>query len=90
MAAVYSNVYLVDVPSFSNTIIYGTSQPTSLADVRHNLGLAGEPLVANVAASALGEGSLRISGYHSQVFTDDLAPVERLIDAIILGYASGR
>jgi len=89
MAAVYSNVYLVDVPSFSNTIIYGTSQPTSLADVRHNLGLAGEPLVATVAASAQGEGNLRISEYHSQVFTDDLAPVERLIDAIILGYASG-
>jgi hypothetical protein len=31
-----------------------------------------------------------VSPYHGQVFTDDLAPVERLIDQIILGYVSGR
>ncbi len=90
MAAVYPNVYLVDVPAFSNTLIYGTSEPTTLDDIRHNLGLAKAPLVTTVAASALDEGGLRASGYQSQVFTDDLAPVERLIDAIILGYASGR
>jgi spermidine synthase len=92
MAAVFNNVYLVDVPSFNNTLVYGTSQPTSLDDVRHNLGLAGEPLVKTLAASAQGEGGLRVSEYHGQVFTDDLAPVERLIDQIILGYiqSSGR
>jgi spermidine synthase len=92
MAAVFQNVYLVDVPSFSNTLVYGTSQPTSLDDVRRNLGLAREPLVQELAASAQGEGNLRVSEYHGQVFTDDLAPVERLIDQIILGYiqSSGR
>jgi hypothetical protein len=30
-----------------------------------------------------------VSPYHSQVFTDDLAPVERLIDQIIFNYATG-
>jgi hypothetical protein len=34
-------------------------------------------------------GSLRVSAYHDQVFTDDLAPVERLIDEIIFSYATG-
>jgi spermidine synthase len=92
MAAVFKNVYLVDVPAFSNTLVYGTSEPTSLDDIRHNLGLAREPLVQTLAASAEGDGGLRLSTYHGQVFTDDLAPVERLIDQIILGYiqSSGR
>ena len=91
MAAVYPNVFLVDVPSFSNTMIYGTSEPTTMADVLHNLGLAQEPLVDQVRATAVdsGGGGLRPSPYHGQVFTDDLAPVERLIDQIIFSYATG-
>jgi spermidine synthase len=89
MSAVFPNVYLVDVPTFGNTLVYGTSTPTTLEGVRHNLGLAREPLIQQVAASAEGEGGLRVSPYHGQVFTDDLAPVERLIDQIIFGYATG-
>ena len=90
MAAVYPSVYLVDVPSFSNTLVYGSTEPITSADVEHNLALAQEPLVREVAASALNGGNLRQSPYHGQVFTDDLAPVERLIDQIILGFVTGR
>jgi spermidine synthase len=89
MAAVYPSVFLVDVPQFSNTLVYGSTQPTTLADVEHNLGLISEPLAKDVASSAIGEGKLRVSPYHSQVFTDDLAPVERLIDEIIFSYVTG-
>ncbi|TMC06328.1 MAG: methyltransferase domain-containing protein [Chloroflexi bacterium] len=92
MAAVYPSIFLVDVPSFSNTMIFGTSQPTTIDDVLHNLTLAHEPLVDHVAATAVGpgDGNLRVSTYHGQVFTDDLAPVERLIDQIIFSYATAR
>jgi spermidine synthase len=90
MAAVYPNVFLIDVPEFANTLVYGSTQPVTIEDVRHNLGLIQEPLARTVADSALAEGNLRVSPYHSQVFTDDLAPVERLIDQIIFGYVSGR
>jgi hypothetical protein len=90
MAAVYPNVYLIDVPEFANTLVYGSTQRVTLEDVRHNLGLIKEPLARTVADSALSEGNLRVSPYHGQVFTDDLAPVERLIDQIIFGYVSGR
>jgi spermidine synthase len=89
MASVFPNVYLVDVPDYTNTIVYGTTEPTTLDDIRHNLGLAQEPLVQQVAFSAENEGQLRPSTYHGQVFTDDLAPVERLIDEIILGFVRG-
>lgn len=88
MAAVYPSVFLVDVPGFSNTMVYGSTQPTTIEDVMHNLGLINEPLAATVAASATNEGNLRVSPYHDQVFTDDLAPVERLIDEIIFSYAT--
>lgn len=89
MAAVYPSVFLIDVPDFTNTLIYGSTEPTTLADVEHNLGLIHEPVAQTVAASALSDGRLRVSPYHDQVFTDDLAPVERLIDEIIFSYLSG-
>ena len=90
MAAVYPSVFLVDVPNFTNTMVYGSTQPTTIADIKHNLGLVNEPLAKAIATSAVGDGGLRVSPYHGQVFTDDLAPVERLIDEIIFSYATGK
>ena len=90
MAAVYPSVFLVDVPAFNNTLVYGTTEPVTIEDVLHNLGLVRAPVAETVARSVIDEGRLRVSPYHGQVFTDDLAPVERLIDEIIFGYVSGR
>jgi len=89
MSAVYPSVFLVDVPAFNNTLVYGTTEPVTVVDVEHNLGLVSEPLAQTVAQSVLSDGRLRVSPYHDQVFTDDLAPVERLIDEIILSYVTG-
>jgi len=61
----------------------------TLAEVEHNLQLINEPVAQDVAQSVLSEARLRVSPYHDQVFTDDLAPVERLIDEIIFSYATG-
>jgi spermidine synthase len=90
MAAVYPSVFLVDVPDYTNTLIYGSTEPITKADIEHNLALAQEPLVEQVAASAESDGNLRLSPYRGQVFTDDLAPVERLIDQIILSFVTGK
>ena len=89
MAPVYNNVFLVDVPAYTNTLVYGTTEATTLDDVQHNLSLLSEPLASQVGASAITDGNLRVSDYHGQVYTDDLAPVERLIDEIIFSYATG-
>ncbi len=89
MRAVFPSIFLVDVPGFGNTEIFATPEPVSLADVQANLNLYREPLPRQVAAEATALGNLRVSDYHGQVFTDDLAPVEQLIDAIVLGYATG-
>jgi len=47
------------------------------------------PLASDAAASALRNGKLRLSPYHGQVYTDDLAPIEQLIDQIIFSYLTG-
>ena len=90
MGAVFPNVYLVDVPDWNNTLVFATSVPVSLDDVLHNLGLPTEPSVATAALDV--QQAVRRSPYHGRPYTDDLAPVERLIDEIIFGYAtsSGR
>ena len=90
MAAVYPNVYLIDDPNFNNTLVFGTTEAVTMQDVNHNLGLVNAPLATEAAQTALAGGWVKPSPYHSQVFTDDLAPVERLIDEIIFSYVSGR
>jgi hypothetical protein len=90
MAAVYPNVYLVDDPTFTNTLVFGTAVPVTLGDIQHNLALVTAPLATQAAQETLTGGKLRPSPYHGQVFTDDLAPVERLIDQIIFNYVTGR
>ena len=89
MAAVFSSVLLIDDPNYANTVVYASTQPVTVDDVRHNLALVSAPLASDAATSALKEGKLRASPYHGQVFTDDLAPIEQLIDEIIFSYLTG-
>lgn len=89
MAAVFPTVFLIDDPSFNNTLVYGATEAVTLDDVTRNLSMVSAPLAAQAAQTALLAGRVRVSPYHDQVFTDDLAPVERLIDQIIFNYISG-
>jgi len=88
MAAVFPSIFLLDDPNYANTIVFGATSRVTVDDVTHNLALESAPLVVDAAMSALDEGRLRPSDYQGQVYTDDLAPIERLIDQIILGYIS--
>ncbi|HEV2966939.1 MAG TPA: fused MFS/spermidine synthase [Candidatus Dormibacteraeota bacterium] len=90
MAAVYPSVLLVDDPNYENTVVYASTEPTTVLDVTHNLGLVSAPLASDAARSVLDVGKLRMSPYHGQVYTDDLAPIEQLIDQIIFSYVTGR
>jgi len=90
MASVFPSVVLLDDPNYTNTVVYGSTLPVSVNDVAHNLQLVSAPLARDAAASALENGKLRVSPYHGQVYTDDLAPIEQLIDDIIFSYLTGR
>jgi hypothetical protein len=89
MSAVFPSVLLVDDPNYTNTVVYASSSAVTVDDVIHNLKQVSAPLATDAAKSALQEGKLRASRYHGQVFTDDLAPIEQLIDEIIFGYLTG-
>jgi spermidine synthase len=90
MAAVFPSVLLLDDPNYTNTVVYGSAEQVTVTSVAHNISLVSAPLATDAARSALQEGRLRLSPYHGQVYTDDLAPIEQLIDEIIFSYLNGR
>jgi hypothetical protein len=91
MRAVFPNVYLVDTPAFTNTMVIGTKEPTTIANLTANLNTLRQtspdsPLV-KIGDTAIQDGKVREAAPGPKVFTDDLAPVEDLIDRILLDYA---
>jgi spermidine synthase len=88
MRQVFPSVYLIDHPNNANTLIVGTNAPTRLDDFRANVARLADPNLRVVAAQSL--PTARVATETAPVFTDDHAPVENLIDSIILRYAMGQ
>lgn len=91
MRAVFPNVYLIDTPAFTNTMVIGTKDPSLIANFAANIDRVraqtpDSPLVT-LGDAALRDGHIREAVPGPRVFTDDLAPVEDLIDRILLDYA---
>ncbi len=84
MRAVFPNVYIIDTARFENSIVIGTNAHTSLANFQINAQMITSPLAQIVANSSLQTGNIREENTSHTFFTDDQAPVEQLIDSIIL------
>jgi spermidine synthase len=85
--AVFPNVFVLDTNQrFTNSVLFATSGPASVDRFVSFARSESNPLLQPIAAEALQEGHVRHVAPNGIVFTDDLAPVERLIDDIILGY----
>ena len=90
MRAVFPSVYIIDVADRWNSVVFATKQPTEAAN-----------LLANMRAGHMRERHLQavfVSGLPTlrafptptvRPFTDDWAPVEQVIDLIVLGYMTG-
>jgi spermidine synthase len=89
MRSVYPNVYIIDVKGTFNTIVVATPQPTSIENFRENIVGLQNPLLRQVAENALQTGDIREWNQTGTVFTDDWAPVERVIDQLIIDYVVG-
>ena len=87
MRQVFPTVYLIDHPNDANTLIVATFAPTTLADFHARAAQLTDPNLRIVAAQALPRA--RLATQDTPVFTDDHAPVENLINDIILRYALG-
>lgn len=88
MRRVFPSVYLIDHPNNANTLIVATNQPTQLEQIKATLTRLDDPNLRVVAAQSL--VSVSVAMETEPIFTDDHAPVENLINAIIFKYALGR
>lgn len=83
MKTIFPNVYTINTQRFSNTLVIGTNAPTSLGNFQANTHLLTNLTLQNVAYASLYSGDMREEKQAHVYFTDDRAPVEQLIDAII-------
>ncbi|MDJ0751964.1 MAG: fused MFS/spermidine synthase [Ardenticatenaceae bacterium] len=87
MQLVYPSVHTVDVPGTLNTIVIGTMQPTDEANLRENaanLPAAADPLLRQILQ--IGSDSLVETVAGDVVFTDNRAPVETIVDSLVINY----
>jgi len=88
LRVVFPSVYLIDHPNGANTLIVATIQPTHLDNFRANVARLTDLHLRLVAEQAL--PSTRAATQQEPVFTDNHAPVENLINDVILRYALGQ
>ncbi len=87
MASVFSHVFLIDVDRYDNTMVIGTNDPASIDAFWRNAGELQDGPLREVAMRSIATGGLRPGLAGSTVYTDDRAPVEELIDRMILDAA---
>jgi spermidine synthase len=87
MLQVFPNVHAMDVPLSFNTILVATNQPTqntNLVDNLDNLPADSNPILRD--ALILGTQHLVPTQMSDTIFTDDRAPVETLVDSLVLNF----
>jgi spermidine synthase len=88
MRAVFTSVYAIDVARFTNTMVVGTTCAASIDDfIVNTQKLGAGDVVRTVALDAVAAGNLREIPPGGRVFTDDLAPVELVVDVMIIDAA---
>lgn len=84
---VYPSVHAMDVPNTFNTILVATNQPTRTENLNENTAALPpdtSPLLRD--ALQLGVESLTPTHPSDLIFTDDKAPVEQLVDSIVINF----
>jgi predicted membrane-bound spermidine synthase len=95
MRAVFPQVFILDVPTFGNSIVIGVKQPVGdgVANFRANMERMDDPVLAHIMGQALAgnpeTGKLPLREWTAadatqRPFTDDWAPVEWVIDQLIV------
>ncbi|MDQ6694641.1 MAG: fused MFS/spermidine synthase [Chloroflexota bacterium] len=88
MRRVYPHVYVIDVPTMANSMVVGANETSSVSNFTRNAAGATNSDLKQVFANSLQKGNVREWLPTTQAgvfFTDDKAPVEEVIDQIILG-----
>ncbi|MGI8475253.1 MAG: spermidine synthase [Thermomicrobiales bacterium] len=88
MGAVFRHVYVIDVGAYTNSMVIGTNDDSSAERFAANAaGLASDSLLGIVASESVATGNVRVPASKGTPFTDDRAPVERVVDRMIIDAA---
>jgi predicted membrane-bound spermidine synthase len=88
MLDVFPHVFLIDTMNYDNTLIVGTFAPSSVDAFLANAGgLESGSTQAIIAEAAMTYGNIRLAEPTIEPYTDDRAPVEWLIDQMIVDAA---
>lgn len=91
MRAVFPSVFVIDTMDYDNSMVIATKQPTSISNFEKQVTAQPEgSLLKTVGNESLSTGNIREVEPGGQVFTDDHAPVEWVVDQIIVGEARER
>jgi len=89
IATVFPSIHIMDIPNTLNSLVYASKQPTSADDLIRNynaLSARGDahPLLLTAIGSTIANMQ---PGYEStQVFTDEVAPIEWLTDNLVVNF----
>jgi hypothetical protein len=90
MQQVFPSVHTLDVPNSYNTILVATTTPTAAENLMRNLAALPpdtNPLLAQAISTA--NRALRPTLASDVLFTDDRAPVETIVNAMLVDYFTG-
>src|SRR5579859_198601 len=90
MQQVFPSVHTIDVPNSFNTILVGTVEPTDPGNLAENLKAmppGTSPLLMRAMTDA--SGAIVLTHASDVLFTDDRAPVETIIDSMVIDYLLG-
>lgn len=90
MATVFPSIHIMDIPGTLNTMIFATKQPTRPENFATNLSLFSQrndinPLLLTAMQTTFAN---MVPGYETtQVFTDDRAPIEWIVNDMVIRFA---
>jgi len=92
MASLFPSIHIMDIPATLNTMIFATKQPTRAEDFAANLArLSQDPGVHPLLIASMQTTFSNLQpGYETtQVFTDDRAPIEWIVNDMVIRFVVG-
>jgi spermidine synthase len=88
LSQVFASIHVVDVPNTFNSMVYASVQPTQADDLRFNADRLAQAQPGSLLADVLqrAASNLQPTPDSSVVFADDHAPVEQLVNSIVINY----
>ncbi|HSL30041.1 MAG TPA: fused MFS/spermidine synthase, partial [Anaerolineales bacterium] len=92
MGTIFPSIYTVEIPGSLNTVIFATMQPTTAENFAANLvALSSDPSVHPLLVTSMQTAFSSLqSGYEATtVFTDDHAPIEWIVNDMVIRFILG-